>query len=372
MGSERSSGRPVESLYFPELDGLRFFAFLLVFVHHHPLFGQIPGLGIFHDFGWIGVDLFFALSAFLFTRLLIAEYDKTQTISFRKFYARRLFRIWPIYFLYILFITSCYFLKMGPFSGEVVRRLVGLVTFTDNIISAFRGYCTIPYTGHLWTIAYEEQFYIFIPLLVYFLVRSSTTMKLLVFFSTVLLFNAIRLVMLIKQVPHPAIWVLPVTHFESIVIGIAVGFGAFSGLQKRIHPLIVALCGAAAFFMVSKMPMVQEDSYWLPLTYSLIGIATSLLLYAVLKSDLLRNFFSKPLLVYLGKRSYGLYVYHLFGNRVAEGMVNRIPGLPANTLIYFLLSLTFIVLISIISYALIETPFLRLKKQFEVILSRPV
>ncbi len=60
-----------KGIYFPELDGLRFLAFLLVFVHHHPLFSKIPVLSYLHTNGWIGVDLFFALSAFLFTKLLV-------------------------------------------------------------------------------------------------------------------------------------------------------------------------------------------------------------------------------------------------------------------------------------------------------------
>ena len=67
-----------QRIYFPELDGLRFFAFLLVFVHHHILFSKIPYLKILYTNGWIGVDLFFTLSAFLLTKLLKAEYDKNQ------------------------------------------------------------------------------------------------------------------------------------------------------------------------------------------------------------------------------------------------------------------------------------------------------
>ena len=79
MNNEIISGRNAvlnkkTALYFPELDGLRFFAFLLVFIHHHTLLSGIPFLDSIQHFGWIGVDLFFALSAYLFTKLLVTEH----------------------------------------------------------------------------------------------------------------------------------------------------------------------------------------------------------------------------------------------------------------------------------------------------------
>ena len=82
---ECDKNKDAERIYFPELDGLRFFAFLLVFIHHHGLFSRIPYFSILHTNGWIGVDLFFALSAFLFTKLLIAEYDKIIPSILRNF-----------------------------------------------------------------------------------------------------------------------------------------------------------------------------------------------------------------------------------------------------------------------------------------------
>ncbi|MCZ2392856.1 MAG: hypothetical protein LC105_03245 [Chitinophagales bacterium] len=69
----------------PELDGLRFFAFFLVFLHHHKLIADIPILKVIHTKGSIGVDLFFALSAFLFTKLLIAEFEKNKKIDLKNF-----------------------------------------------------------------------------------------------------------------------------------------------------------------------------------------------------------------------------------------------------------------------------------------------
>ncbi|HOO67414.1 MAG TPA: acyltransferase [Bacteroidales bacterium] len=149
--------------YYPELDGLRFLAFFLVFVHHQNLFRNVPYLSTLKEFGWVGVDLFFALSAFLFTRLLVAEYNKTQSISFKKFYLRRIFRIWPIYFIFIGFALACFVvLRNGELTRDINIRLIGLLAFSDNIFTAVKGYIPLPWANHLWTIAYEEQFYLFL------------------------------------------------------------------------------------------------------------------------------------------------------------------------------------------------------------------
>jgi len=364
--------KKTDRIYFPELDGLRFFAFLLVFIHHHSLFAKIPYLSILNTNGWIGVDLFFALSAFLFTKLLIAEYNKTKTISFKKFYIRRIFRIWPIYFLFIGFSVALYFFIKGSIENSIGIRIIGLFTFSDNIMTAIYGYNPMPYVAHLWTITYEEQFYIFIPIIILLLVRSSVKTKLISLISVFILFNVIRFALIANKVPHPAIWVLPITHFESIVLGIAIGFGGFDILLKRIKPLLVGLIGIIFFVLLCFLPNINNISNWLNVSYSFVGISTSMVLFSVSNSNCLKKIFSRELFVFLGKRSYGLYLYHLLGNGVAAYIIKHITILPSNLLASFLYSLTFTIIVSIISYKIVETPFLKWKKKFEVIISRPI
>ena len=361
-----------ERIYFPELDGLRFFAFLSVFVFHQKLFAHIPYLSVLTGNGWMGVDLFFALSSFLFTKLLVAEFNKTKTISFKKFYMRRIFRIWPVYFLFIGFSVALQLYLTGSLEKSVVIRIIGLFAFSDNIISAIYGYNTMPYIGHLWTIAYEEQFYIFIPVIILLLVRSSFKKKLVCVIAVFILFNAARFVLIVNHVPHPAIWVLPVTHFESIVLGIVTGFGGLDFLLQRIKPLAVGLVGIFFFFLVCLLPHIDHISYWLIASYSFVGISTALMLFSVSNSNYLKKVFSKRLIVFLGKRSYGLYVYHTLGNGVAAYITAHISILPSNALASFIYSLSFTIIVSIISYRVVETPFLKLKKKFEVIISRPI
>ena len=360
-----------KEIYFPELDGLRFFAFFLVFVYHYSLLTQVYFNSPLKYF-WIGVDLFFVLSAFLFTKLLTAEYSNTRSISFKKFYLRRIFRIWPIYFLFVGFSTAYYILKNGPLSKSIGLRVLGLFSFSDNLITAVKGYSPLPFTGHLWTIGYEEQFYIFVPIIIYFLVRSSVRTRLIFFGSVLVLFNMIRFVLISDKATGPAIYVLPFTHFESILMGIIVGFGDTDFLFEKLRPLVLGLFGVLFFGFLCLLPVMEDVSFLLIASYSFVGLSTSSVLFSVSNSDLLRKIFSNKLLVFLGKRSYGLYVYHLLAYAIANAEVRRIQEVHVKYFALFGVWLFITVVISLASYEFIELPFLRLKKRFEVVRSRPI
>lgn len=360
-------------IYFPELDGLRFFAFLLVFIHHHHLFTHVPVLHLLQDFGWIGVDLFFVLSAYLFTKLLVTEQQRTGTISFKKFYLRRVFRIWPIYYLFVAFAALYYiYVVHASFLPEPTRRLLGLISFTDNFITAGAGYNPLPFCSHLWTVGYEEQFYLFIPMIILLMVRASSKTRLITAISVFVVFNAIRAWMIAQQIPHPAVWVLPFTHFESILLGIIIGFGGLDVLLGKLKANTMFVAGLLLFILLCSLPGLANISYWLVLSYSIVGLSAALILYAVLKGKGLQHFFSKPVFVFLGKRSYGLYIYHLMCNGLVDIAAIKFPALPSGPLPLFIYSLLLTILVSVISYRLIETPFLQLKKKFEVIVTRPV
>ncbi|ASB48312.1 acyltransferase family protein [Alkalitalea saponilacus] len=361
-------------LYWPELDGVRFFAFLLVFVHHHPLFMEVPVLKYFYEYGWIGVDLFFVLSAYLFTRLLLVEYERTNTISFKKFYTRRIFRLWPLYYVFV-FIVVLLFLYSNDFdvSRYLWIRIAGLLTFTDNIITAFAGFNPLTITSHLWTIGYEEQFYVLIPLIIFFLANRPAKSRWAMLIGIYALCSIIRLAMILQEVPHPGLWVLPVTHFESMLLGVVIGFGGADFILGRIKPEVTGIIGIVFFGLIMLLPNLDVISGWLILSYSFVGVSTAMVFYAVLHSEVLKRFFSKELFVFLGKRSYGLYVFHLAGNSLAFGLV-EVMGIPQahQNGVSFLFSLMITILLSVVSYQYIEKPFLILKRKFEVVVTRPI
>jgi peptidoglycan/LPS O-acetylase OafA/YrhL len=359
-------------IYFPELDGLRFFAFLLVFIHHQNSFSHIQFLSWIHKYGWIGVDLFFVLSSFLFTKLLVSEYNQTQKISIKKFYLRRIFRIWPIYYFYVFISILLLIFYSVPFDFSNCLRIFGLITFSDNILTSIYGYNTLPLIAHFWTISYEEQFYFFIPLIILILVRSTFKRKMIILITTFVLLNFIRFSFFVNHVEYVTIWVLPLTHFESIILGIVIGFGGFDFLFQRINPLVIGVIGFISGILICFLPDVKFVNYWLILTYGLVGVSTSFIFYSVKNSLVLKKIFSHKILVFLGKRSFGLYVYHILGNKVASLCITHISFLPSHPIASSIYSFVFTLVASVISYKILERPFLKLKEKYEIIKSRPI
>jgi len=260
----------------------------------------------------------------------------------------------------------------------MLKRSIGMLTFTDNIFAAFFNYnFALWFSDHLWTISYEEQFYGIIPWVLrkfYQMKKASITSVLA---AVMLLGMLIRAMLIYKQVEHPAVWVLPFTHFESIFGGLIVGLGLFDQYLKKIHPWILFPGGIFALYLVTLLPNLDELKWSLMATYPLIGIGTSLILFAVMQGNLwpLSYLFKTKILGYLGKISYGLYVYHLVCIWLAYQITNALVP-PDRLLVYpltvLLLGLLITVLISMLSYQFVERPFLRLKERFTFIKSRPV
>lgn len=146
------------SVYLPALDGLRFFAFLLVFMLH--LAPAPSWLSPIADRGWLGVELFFVISAYLFFRLFAAEQRAAGRISPLKFYVRRFLRLYPLMVAY----PTILLLMSGDITRATVARLAGLWFLSDNFLCWIRGFNPIFLSSHLWTLSYEFQLYLVLPL----------------------------------------------------------------------------------------------------------------------------------------------------------------------------------------------------------------
>lgn len=363
-------------LYIPELDSLRFFAFLLVLIHHAGYSALIDSWEVVAKYGWMGVDLFLCLSAFLFSRLLYAEYQATGTVLVKNFYIRRALRIWPLYLLFFIIAVTLTVQKDG-WSDSLTTRALGMLTFTDNFMAARWGYNNaILYSNHLWTISYEEQVYLLIPWVLLFLYRRKPSTAGLLLLGMGLFGTFIRAFMIYRGTNHPDIWVLPFSHFDSVLGGIVIGLGILDKPLKKIPNLIWLTLGILALWQVTQLPNVTKIQWELMLTYPLIGIGTSLIIYSVTQGNLwaLSPLFRVKPLTYLGKISYGLYVYHKLGIFLAYQMIKQFIE-PSSNLAYrvsgLLLSFLVTVVISVISYEAFEKIFLRMKDRFATIKSRP-
>jgi peptidoglycan/LPS O-acetylase OafA/YrhL len=362
--------------YLPELDSLRFFAFLLVLIHHAGYSELIEAWITLAKYGWMGVDLFLCLSAFLFTRLLQAEYKQTGSVNIKNFYLRRAFRIWPLYFFFFALVAWLTVQRNG-WSDEATLRAVGMLTFTDNFMAARHGYnSALLHSPHLWTISYEEQVYLLIPWVLLFFYRSRPTITRLVLLGMALGGTFIRGWMIYRQIGHPDICVLPYSHFDSVLGGIVIGLGIFDRPLKRVPNILWLLIGILALGQVTLLPNVTRIQWQLMITYPLVGIGTSLIIYSLTQGGvgIISSLLQNRRLAYLGKISYGLYVYHKLGIFLANRMTkphldsDRLVAYPAMVL---LLSFVITVAISAVSYGLLEKPFLKLKERFAVIQSRP-
>lgn len=365
-----------EKYYYPVLDGLRFLAFFAVFIHHGPALTWIPGYKYFRDYGWIGVDLFLCLSAFLFVHLLRMEWEKTGTINVWFFYLRRSLRIWPIYIIFVTAIVA-FMIARYDYTTMHLLRTIGLLTFTDNLLAARFGYNPLLWLAHLWTISYEEQFYAVIPWFLLFMFRKTQLRKLAVLGIIFVTGLGVRAIFIAQQIPHPAIWVLPVTHFESILFGLAIGLGIFDRVFKHIPAWMTALAGIFCLYLCVNLPNANVIDWSLMLLYPLVGLSVAFLVHSSIKaqSSFATAWLSWQPIVYLGKISYGLYLFHVLAIYQSQAWVTLNFGgksLQNQSYLAFGLGLAITIMLAALSYSMIEKPFLKMKSRFTIVQSRPV
>ncbi len=235
--------------YRPELDVLRFFAFLLVYVHHalqyaspYGVFdpGSAKVVASLIAAGGLGVDLFFVLSAFLITKLLLIEQRTTGAIHVPSFLARRALRIWPLYFAFLL--ASMYLIPHLLPREHLGRHFVWFLLFVGNWACALFGYPQ-SVAAPLWSVSIEEQFYLVWPLLLVALgtrrIAVAACVLLVVAFCT-------RLLLWAHGAVHPAVWANTLARLDPIAVGILLAWLSEKDLLKlnRRRQLLLMTVGA--------------------------------------------------------------------------------------------------------------------------------
>lgn len=365
----RAQGRP---FFHPELDSLRFFAFLGVFLAH-TFWYSVPTLAAGHvpfpiaaalvavaRHGSYGVDLFFALSAYLITELLLRERESTGRLRVARFYARRALRIWPLYFMLVLV-----FWRFDPYGGLSLKYVLPMLLFAGNWAFVFFGWpssVAVP----LWSISVEEQFYLLWPPAV---ARLSRRGIILAAIALVLSANIARALGYAWGTAADRLWCNTFTHLDAIAVGILIavwlnGRSPALSIPQRVAllalgflPILVA-DGTRSIFDPITLGTVLFVRPWV-----MVCCGTTLL--AFIGSSLR----STPI-QYLGKISYGLYAYHVACVAVVRKLIVVSHGEFAKAACFFLAAFLLTVAVSAVSYALWEKPFLRLKRRFTVVASR--
>lgn len=348
------------SFYRPELDCLRFFAFMTVFVHHSmprqvefytsrglpKLFSNIAYAGAF------GVDLFFCLSAYLITELLLREKQQVGHLNVKSFYIRRILRIWPLYFTFVLFsFTLTLVDRTQHFSAT---QLAMFVFLAGNWASAFTVISSV--VAPMWSVSIEEQFYLFWPLIVRKARRDYMRIICALMIAVSFLWRAF---VQSRGYSHDFAWNATFGHLDSIAYGILL---ALYGIGRPIPSWSrVALCFAGISLWTVAGGIHNRDD--VPMALAALGSVS--ILRSVIGTSI-RN----SVIVRLGVVSYGLYVYHELFLNIFNRILPSTHGL--NFFVWWVVSLVCTIITALASYRWLERPFLKLKERFAFVKSRPV
>jgi len=309
----------VRSVYFPGLNGVRFIAAMLVILDHTELFKFYHGYDTlwpdrysFH-LGAFGVTLFFVLSGFLITYLLLSEKGATGSVDVRQFYIRRILRIWPLYYLLFLvafFIVPHLDLFQVRFYSVPIRDGGGLAFFLYAFLLANVGfvYRPIPYAGLLWSVAVEEQFYLAWP----HIVKRAQRLPLLLF-GLILLYVATKLAVpqlaaLLGESTEELGALITRTRFSCMMIGALGAFYVFhqhGGVPRFLYSRSIQLVALIAF--VALLLDVVRGGALSYVEDELISIVSCVLIINIATNPQTLIDLENRVLNYLGRVSYGLY-----------------------------------------------------------------
>ncbi|MFI5896494.1 acyltransferase family protein [Actinoplanes sp. NPDC051513] len=300
--------------------------------------------------GGVGVNIFFVLSGFLITSLLLTEREKTGGVRLGMFYMRRVLRLYPALAAMLLFT-----LIIG--GGAVTSALIA-GTYTKNLFMLFGLNPVSPY-GHTWSLALEEQFYLIWPLLLPLFVRAGR--RAAVALLTVLaiasaMWAQLAVTTVIKNGDITVAVFNPLWQAHGLLIGCALAFV----IRHRSVPRagLLSTLGLAGCLAVAVAASITVDHHWAA-DWNLLSEFAAAALIAGMRDQatgLIRVFTWRPV-VWLGERSYAIYLWHLPLITVAPEHGYGKPGILAAWVLT--------VVAAALSWRFVEKPFLRLKKRFE-------
>lgn len=364
-----------KAVYFPGLNTIRFIAAFIVVLSHVELFKKYMGLpnaknvAVLLLMGRLGVVLFFVLSGFLITYLLLLEKKQFDHIDIKKFYIRRILRIWPLY--YLLLILSLFILPYIPglevphclkTSEITIPVILMCIFFLPNL--AISVYPPITFFGQAWSVGVEEQFYLVWP----FLIKTFKNVA-FILFSIVAIYLVIRIVLfpVIKFKLHywnSNMQILKLFWDDLLIDTMAIG-GLFSYMYFKqhvilkffYHPItqIVSYYLLIYFFSTGKnIPFIKSEFFALLFGILILNVATNKMFFT--------KWFNLPLLDYLGKISYGIYMYHCICIVITIKLMLKFNFF--NNVALYIISIFSSVVLAALSYEYVEKYFLTLKNKF--------
>lgn len=345
--------------YRPELDGIRGVSILLVFGLH---FTQryLPG-------GYFGVEVFFVLSGFLITALLLQEWQHQGSINLRDFYLRRAFRLGPALLVYLVLLSGyAFFFMSREHATETYIGVLATLSYVSNWMLALVPSFPTGILAITWSLAVEEQFYLVWPLTLFLLLtRGFSARTIILAIMTGLTIVVLHRFFLFQQgAPFRRLYYATDTRADGLLWGCLMACVASWGLFPKsrafemVMKILAGIAGLFLFYLVftlrSNNPLLFKGVFALA-TMAIVIVITAVVLWP--GSSGFRFLRFKPL-VWIGRISYGLYLWHwpvrgfVFGSRTQPGAGRIVAAVVLSFLIAGL------------SFYLIERPFLKLKKRF--------
>lgn len=383
--SQRRTAPRLSAQHLSFLDGIRGLAILLVMFHHMTVLEPRTSLeqvlrGI-SMFGPHGVDLFFVLSGFLISGILLDTCSDRR--FFRNFYARRTLRIFPLYYALCAFsflILPWCLAQFPQYAGKLARFSIvsnawpWYLLYCSNYVIAWNNAFHHGILDVSWSLAIEEQYYLIWAVCVYFLSRRTLVQICAVFIA---LLPFLRIALLCLGAQPLQIYVLTPTRLDGVMWGSLLALavrddGRLARLLARIMKPAGLICALAVLAVVLPGRWNYFGAAELGFGYSAVTLAFAALLWVTYREDgLLRRIFQQRWLRFLGVYSYSLYLFHLpiraiirdtvFGEKQFRALfTSAIPG----QLLFYCVATLAVIPFSLVSWHCLEQPFLRLKKRF--------
>jgi peptidoglycan/LPS O-acetylase OafA/YrhL len=337
----------------PQLDAVRGIAILVVLAHNLHGFSSRP-FSYLTNYGWMGVDLFFALSGFLITGILLDS--KSSADYFRNFYARRCLRIWPLYYSVLVLMFVIVPLARPQDSAELFQRSSpwwSYPFFLQNFLVTAPA-LAVGSLGVSWSLAVEELFYLVWP---FFVGLFSAEFLQILAWTVLLASPGLRLYFLTH---HWIIYSNPLCRVDGMMAG------ALLAMQVRKAGFAPGrlLQPAWVVFLVAGSLAIMTAAYavmWL--AFSMAALASAALVYLALfaTNTWFRALLTNRFLMYTGTISYGLYLLH----KIPDDAFKRLHWKDAHPVAAFWASVLVSYVLAMVSWKLLEKPFLNLKRFFE-------
>jgi peptidoglycan/LPS O-acetylase OafA/YrhL len=326
--------------------------------------------------GFFGVDVFFVLSGYLITTVLCREWTTVESIDLRKFYSRRLLRLTPALYVFVLVA----FVLAETVAGEHLLQpswAVITLLYGSNLLTAFGGVYPLGFVSHCWSLGLEEQFYLLWPFALRMALRRGVRARtlLVVMVGLALASTLWRLHLAAALADDPDGWLRvyfgPDTRADLLAVGCALA------LLEQDRPAalalsatwqaVAALGGLALLGLAARTPSI-EDAVASPASFTIAALGALLMIVGTKDraATPVTRFFELAPVVWLGRLSYSLYVWHALALTVAVNALAATPGLS------LLAKYTLPLVLAAASYYLVERPFLRLKDRLAVVRVAPV